>query len=70
MYQDIYGNGSSIISIVEPLYDSNSTRIGVLVADLSIQLISEQLTILNYLDSGSIALVYKNGDVLKSNSPG
>ncbi|CAG9313669.1 unnamed protein product [Blepharisma stoltei] len=69
-YEDKLGNGSYIFSLAEPLYHSDGSLIGIFVADINIQSISQEMSILNYIGYGEIALVYQNGDILKANAPG
>jgi hypothetical protein len=68
-YPDKLGNiTNKILSISIPLYDNKSNRIGVLSSDWLLSSIYEMLANITYLSTGYQYLVYKNGDILKTNT--
>lgn len=65
-YEDVIGDGRDIISLVAPLTNAQDQQIGMIIADMPVSFIAKAMQNLKYLDSGQTAVVYKNGDILKS----
>lgn len=69
-YPDKIGNGNNIVSLMTPLIDNSGNRIGLLVADLPVENIYEGVELIKYLKSGETAVVYSDGEILKTNGKG
>jgi len=65
-YVDSLGDGSSIVSLVMPLYNNVSERIGTISADIPVSNILKQASSIYYIDTGNITVAYKNSDILFS----
>jgi hypothetical protein len=65
-YNDDIGDSSPIVSLVVPLYNNETQRIGALLADIPVQYIIDQASTIYYIDTGNTTIVYKNSDILYS----